>query len=211
MSYIGTKPADQVSSSTIADGAVTTQKLAVDAINYVAPTGVVLPYGGSSAPTGWLLCNGSAISRSTYASLFTALGTTYGSGDGSTTFNLPDLQNKVPVGNGGGKTLGSTGGATTQTPTIGSTTLSVSQIPGHYHEVLSTGFAGTLGIKPATGGDSSWYGFSDVPEGGKDGSPAGSNSNVFANTTGGGGSHNHTSSSVSVEQPYVVLTYIIKS
>lgn len=57
------------------------------------PTGSILPYGGSTAPTGWLLCNGGAISRTTYADLFAVIGTTYGAGDGSTTFNLPNLSN----------------------------------------------------------------------------------------------------------------------
>jgi microcystin-dependent protein len=69
------------------------------------PAGTVTQYAGSAAPTGWLLCNGSAISRSTYATLFSAVGTTYGAGDGSTTFNLPDLRGRTAVGYfSGGKT-----------------------------------------------------------------------------------------------------------
>lgn len=64
--------------------------------------GVVSPYAGSSAPTGWLLCDGSAVSRTTYASLFAITSTTYGVGDGSTTFNLPDLRSRIPVGAGTG-------------------------------------------------------------------------------------------------------------
>jgi microcystin-dependent protein len=63
-------------------------------------TGVVSPYAGSSAPTGWLLCNGAAVSRATYAALFAVCSTTFGIGDGSTTFNLPNLQNRIPVGVG---------------------------------------------------------------------------------------------------------------
>lgn len=62
------------------------------------PTGTLTAYGGATAPTGWLICDGSAISRSTYADLFAIIGTTYGSGDGSTTFNLPDLRGRVIVG-----------------------------------------------------------------------------------------------------------------
>lgn len=62
------------------------------------PTGAWVPYGGSSAPTGWLLCDGSAVSRATYAALFAILGTTYGGGDGSTTFNVPDMREKAPYG-----------------------------------------------------------------------------------------------------------------
>lgn len=65
-----------------------------------APAGSILMFGGTTAPTGWLLCNGSAVSRTTYATLFTAIGTNYGVGDGSSTFNLPDLQGRMPVGKG---------------------------------------------------------------------------------------------------------------
>ena len=69
------------------------------------PPGTVAMYGGASAPTGWLLCDGSAVSRSVYSLLFTAIGTTYGAGDGTTTFNLPDLRGRVAVGYAaGGKT-----------------------------------------------------------------------------------------------------------
>lgn len=64
------------------------------------PAGVIAAYGGAAAPTGWLLCDGSAVSRTTYADLFTAIGTAYGAGDGSTTFNLPDMRGRVPVGKG---------------------------------------------------------------------------------------------------------------
>ena len=60
----------------------------------VMPSGVILPFGGSTAPSGWLLCNGSAISRTTYAELFAAIGTLHGSGDGSTTFHLPDYRGR---------------------------------------------------------------------------------------------------------------------
>src|SRR5688500_3675360 len=55
------------------------------------PTGSVVPYAGTTEPTNWLFCYGQAVSRTTYAALFTAISTTYGAGDGSTTFNLPDL------------------------------------------------------------------------------------------------------------------------
>lgn len=63
-----------------------------------APAGTVNSYAGSTAPTGWLLCAGQAVSRTTYADLFSVVSTTYGSGDGSTTFNLPDLRGRAPFG-----------------------------------------------------------------------------------------------------------------
>lgn len=67
-------------------------------------TGAVMPFAMASAPTGWLVCDGSAVSRTTYADLFAAIGTSYGTGDGSTTFNLPDLRGEFVRGwdNGAG-------------------------------------------------------------------------------------------------------------
>ena len=79
------------------------------------PAGVLTAYGGSSVPSGWLLCDGAAVSRSTYAALFAAIGTTYGGGDGSTTFNLPELRQKFLRGKGTSDTLGAAGGAATHT------------------------------------------------------------------------------------------------
>jgi microcystin-dependent protein len=76
-------------------------------------SGQIIMYGGSSAPTGYLLCDGSAVSRTTYVNLYTITSTTFGSGDGSTTFNLPDLRQRFALGksvSGTGSTLGSTGG-----------------------------------------------------------------------------------------------------
>ena len=76
------------------------------------PVGMLSMFGGSTAPSKWLLCNGAAVSRTTYADLFTAISTTYGVGDGTTTFNLPDLRGRAPIGAGQGsgltdRTLGS--------------------------------------------------------------------------------------------------------
>jgi microcystin-dependent protein len=67
-------------------------------IGTLLPVGTVLPYAGSSAPTNYLLCDGSAVSRTSYAALFAIVGTTYGVGDNSTTFNLPDLRGRIPAG-----------------------------------------------------------------------------------------------------------------
>lgn len=72
--------------------------LFVGAVDLTIPVGAVVPFAGSAAPTGWLLCDGGAVSRSTYANLFSVLSTTYGGGDGSTTFNVPDLVGRVVVG-----------------------------------------------------------------------------------------------------------------
>ena len=80
----------------------------------VMPVGCVIPFAGAAAPTGWLLCQGQAVSRTTYAQLFSVIGTTYGSGDGSTTFNLPDMRGRVAVGsdaNSPGVKVGTKGAA----------------------------------------------------------------------------------------------------
>lgn len=100
------------------------------------PAGIIQQFGGTSAPTGYLICDGSAVSRTNYSSLFTAIGTSYGAGDGSTTFNLPDLRQRVPVGKHSSGTfsmLGGTGGAE-------NTTLSVSNLPSHAHDVNPASF-----------------------------------------------------------------------
>ena len=74
------------------------------------PVGTIAPYGGSNDPAYWLICDGRAISRTAYSELFSVIGTTYGTGDGSTTFNIPDLSGKVAIGSGTNYSLGSTGG-----------------------------------------------------------------------------------------------------
>ena len=81
------------------------------------PTATIVPWSDSSVPTGFLECNGAAVSRSTYSALFAIIGTTYGAGNGSTTFDLPDLQDNVAMGKSPSKALASTGGANTVTST----------------------------------------------------------------------------------------------
>ncbi|MDD3494225.1 MAG: tail fiber protein [Candidatus Thermoplasmatota archaeon] len=106
------------------------------ALNQI-PIGALLDWPGPNTPTGWLLCYGQAVSRTTYAALFAALGTTWGAGDGSTTFNLPDFRGRVGAGKdnmGGtaanrlsiGATLGAAGGAQSHQ-------LTANELPGHSH------------------------------------------------------------------------------
>ena len=71
------------------------------------PAGVIIPFAGTSVPTGYLLCNGAAVSRTYYANLFAAIGTLYGAGNGSTTFNLPDARDRVLQGASGTHSVGS--------------------------------------------------------------------------------------------------------
>ena len=80
--------------------------------------GTIKPWGKATAPAGYLLCDGSAVSRTTYADLFAVVGTTYGAGDTSTTFNVPDLQGKFPQGKSGTTNLATTGGANTVTVAV---------------------------------------------------------------------------------------------
>ncbi len=101
----------------------------------VTPPGVINQFAGETAPNGYLLCQGQAVSRTTYANLFDVISTKYGSGDGSTTFNLPDLRGRVPVGlntsDNDFKALGTTGGTKT-------VALTLSQIPAHNHSANTT-------------------------------------------------------------------------
>lgn len=84
---------------------VCTKQYAEALLSAVVPTGVQLPYAGSAPPTGFLLCDGSAVSRTTFAALFAVAGTKYGAGDGSTTFNLPDKRGRASIGAGTGPGL----------------------------------------------------------------------------------------------------------
>lgn len=97
-----------------------------------APAGTISGFAGSVLPLGWLFCDGSAVSRSTYSNLFLSIGITWGNGDGSSTFNLPSLKNKFLVGAGGLYPLGDFGGTAT-------TTLGIGNLPAHNHAVLDPG------------------------------------------------------------------------
>ena len=98
-------------------------------LSVVMPVGAIIQYAGTSSPSGWLICGGQAVSRTTYSYLFAAIGTTYGAGDGLTTFNLPSTQGRFPIGTDGSPTypIGGAGGTSNTTPAI-----SISD-PGHNH------------------------------------------------------------------------------
>ncbi len=156
------------------------------------PTGAVFETVADTAPSGWLLCFGQAVSRTVYSALFALAGTKFGTGDGSTTFNLPDMRGRVPLGkdNMGGTSadrvtdaaadsLGGVGGAETHT-------LTVAEIPAHKHNLLDDSGNGTL--------DGVAIGVNN------DGNP---NSDVILDT-GGGDPHANV-------QPYQVFNYIVKT
>lgn len=133
------------STAKIADGVVTRAKLAADA---KVPSGMIMSWPNTGAlPSGWLECNGAAVSRTTYADLFAAIGTTWGAGDGSTTFNLPDLQRRTLVGAGGsgtadlGNAVGNTGGVEGVTLTQGHlpASMSLSTVTNNWNNGAPTG------------------------------------------------------------------------
>jgi microcystin-dependent protein len=152
----------------------------------ISPVGMVGMWPISTPPMGWLICDGSAISRTAYSDLFDILGTTYGVGDGSTTFNLPDFKGRVPAGTDSGQsefqTEGTSGGEKTHT-------LDITVMPSHSH---------TQQRYPTTTGGSS--GFS------ADTSMSGTQTDLTLTTkaAGGGAAHNNL-------QPYLTLNFIIKA
>ena len=166
------------------------------------PTATIVPWTSASVPTGFLECNGAAVSRSTYSALFAIVGTTYGAGDGASTFNLPDLQDNVAMGKSGTKALASTGGANTvqSTGNVGGTTanatLSTAQLASHSH--TGGGNAGNPfgAINPGTNT------FFSAATTGSTGSGTGHQHNMSATFTG---------DSTSVLQPYLTIIYIIKT
>ena len=111
----------------------------------VLPSGVILPFGGSTVPGNFLLCDGSNVSRTTYARLFAVISTAYGTGDGSTTFGLPDLRDRVPLGKGtNNSTLGTETGSAAASSVVNSTASNT-----------GTGTTGTGTTGTGTSGDSS--------------------------------------------------------
>lgn len=102
--------------------------------------GTVTDFAGPTPPTGWLECNGGAVSRVTYKSLFEVIATTWGAGDGSTTFNLPDFRGRFRLGkaaSGTGSGLGQTGGSLDHTHSGGAHTHSISGVSDHSHGINS--------------------------------------------------------------------------
>jgi microcystin-dependent protein len=157
-------------------------------------------------PSGFLECNGAAVSRSTYSALFAIVGTTYGAGDGASTFNLPDLQDNVAMGKSGTKALASTGGANTVAAagTVGGSTanatLSTAQLASHSHNVP------VRGNNPSPG---AFYGYKHNY------GQSGQSNNTTNTGSGTGHSHNMSATfsgtATSVVQPYLTIIYIIKT
>jgi len=216
------------------------QKFATtDFVHLLIPTGTILAFGAETLPSEysnyWLLCDGRAVSRTTYSRLFAVIGTSFGSGNGSTTFNLPDLRGRVPAGLddiGGtaanrlttagsginGLLIGAAGGAQ-------NVTLNQNQIPAHSHSgTAASSGAHTHGMEyyaptSGTGDGGAW---SPIGLGGRSSNP-GWNPVPTTNNTGStriveGGEHTHTLNISNTGggqahnnvQPTLIVNYIIK-
>ena len=165
-------------------------------------TGMILPAARSTTPAGFLPCDGAAVSRTTYAALFAELGTTFGVGNGTTTFNVPDLRGRCPIGDGTGSGLTArTRGATVGTETH---TLDATQMPSHRHRLWGTTEGSSTNAKSlGNGGSHSVGGFSGSGPTGdwRDQNPA--TATQIVEDTGGGLSHPNM-------QPSLVVKYYIK-
>lgn len=102
--------------------------------------GSIVQFTGRTIPEHFLVCDGSAVSRTDYSDLFAVIGTTYGDGDGTSTFNLPDLVEKVAIGASAGHAIGSSGGEASHT-------LLTAELPAHLHSVPAHGHAHTIVLK----------------------------------------------------------------
>jgi microcystin-dependent protein len=181
------------------------------------PVGTIVMYGGGSAPAGWVLCDGTAYSRtSVYDVLYGVIGTTFGTGDGSTTFNVPDLRQRFPLGKaaaGTGSTLGGTGGAIDHTHTGPSHQHSGPSHqhsgPSHTHGVGTyTTLASATSITVATGTGKTPSSTSHT-HGMSGNSAADGTGNTGAEGTGNTGLAG-TGATGSNNPPYQVVNFIIK-
>lgn len=157
-------------------------------IQLASPTGTVAAFAGAAAPSGWLLCNGQAVSRTDYANLYAAIGTTFGPGNNTTTFNLPDLRGRTVIGVGQGVNLsnrlrGDVGGEELHA-------LTIQEMPAHTHSAPTGN--GTSGLTYEVTSP-------DMPQGGYDYART-----APTDTTGGNGGHN-------TMQPYLALSYIVRT
>lgn len=156
-------------------------------INYVE-TGFIQMCGNTTIPSGWLPCIGTAISRTDYADLFAAIGTNFGIGNGTTTFNIPDLRGRFPQGDGGAYSVGDNGG-------VSNVTLLEANIPAHTHGLS------TLGLGEVDGH-----------------SQTASEGVIYATVGAAGAVTNVTDSygqatptQVSIRNPYMTVKFIIKT
>ena len=195
--------------------------------------GAIKPWGKSTAPAGYVLCDGTAISRTTYADLFAIIASTYGAGNGSTTFNVPNLQGKMPQGyDGSTYNMAGTGGANTVTVAvtnnqaasstdtlavsvtgdISNTSLSTAQLASHSHGLPGSNYQTGTGNARVTQGAQLKYNVANTTAGGSGTGHTHSHTlagsltgNITTSLTGA-----VTASGTNAFSPYVVVNYIIK-
>jgi microcystin-dependent protein len=194
----------------------TLQGISIPAVANATATGtpgIISQFAGATAPPGYLLCDGTAVSRTTYSSLFGTIGTTYGAGNGTTTFNLPNLKGRVPVGQDTAQSefnvLGETDGAKT-------VTITEAQMPSHNHSGTTStngshshnmndsyleGVYSPSGASRAFAGNQQYSGWGDTRYIQANGDHS---HTITTNSKGSGEAHNNL-------QPYIVLNYIIKT
>lgn len=186
-----------------------------------AQPGFLQPYAGSSAPSGWLMCDGSAISRTQYANLFAVIGVTYGVGDNVTTFNIPDLRRRFPMGKSSSDTLGGTGGSFDHTHTGGTVSGSTASesahthgagsyvTPTHNHNGITAASASSQEVQAGAGEVVAHH----PHQHDLDTQAAMS----ISGTSGAGSAHSHSAGTLAVgasgsaNPPYVAVNYIIKT
>lgn len=205
----------------VKDSGITVAKLAAAVQALLLPPGLIAPYGASTAPTGWLLCDGSAVSRSTYAALFAVLSTEFGAGNGSTTFNVPDLRGRAAVG------LDNLGGTAASRITSAIAGLDGTDLgaaggdqrlhghthtgPSHTHTITDPTHAHTNLVGGSGSGLTSAVGFGD----GANTATVGTNfssTGITATNAGGTGNTGSTGGgSTQNVQPSLIVGYIIKT
>lgn len=178
---------------------------------FTLPAGLVLDFAGSTAPTGYLVCDGSAVSRTTYARLFEAISTTWGAGDGSTTFNLPDSRGRASIAAGAGsgltsRTLGSSLGYETHT-------LTESELASHNHSQNAHNHTQdahahaiqfqSINVQSGSGAGTRYVGGSGSSAATDAATATNQASTATNNAAGGGAAHNNM-------QPSIVFNKIIK-
>lgn len=181
------------------------------------PIGSMVQWPTNTPPTGWVLCQGQPLSRVDYAALFNVIGTTYGNGDGATTFNVPDLRGRFPLGKaaaGTGSSLAGTGGALDHTHAGGAISGSTSSDGAHTHTAPAHTHTFT------TGGPSALMNFLDgeqftVQPPQDDHTHSGTTDSGGGGATSSDGAHTHAAGTLAMaatgasNPPYVVLNYII--
>lgn len=180
---------------------ITITEIANAMINSITPSGIVVPFAGSTAPSGWLLCYGQAVSRTTYANLYAAIGITFGAGDGSTTFNLPDLRGRVVAGV---DAMGGSAASRLTNSANGGSNGALGNVGGEQAHTLTSGEQASMYVHKLNQGD-----YVNVDSGGSYGgwdlNAATTNQGLDrAVAQGGGGAHNTV-------QPTLVLNYMIRT